>query len=266
MRPHLQGNWIVSYPKSGRTWLRVILGKLLCDQLRIRDQEVLQLDKLSEAARLERTDFTHDGSDLLAHLPLEMLERDKTAYRNSDILLLTRDLRDLMVSCYFQAVRRICVYRGPISSFIRDPRCGAEKVLTFYAIWHDARHTPRSFTALSYEEMHEDIAAAAIKAARWIGLSPEPNDIKRAITFASFDNMRRMEETGAFGSQRMAPGNRQDPESFKTRRGKVGGYRDYLSEEDIAYLDEVEARLGNPFIEAHASAMRAKHAKENPVR
>ena len=84
----------------------MILGKLLCDQLRIRDQEVLQLDKLSEAARLERTDFTHDGSDLLAHLPLEMLERDKTAYRNSDILLLTRDLRDLMVSCYFQAVAR----------------------------------------------------------------------------------------------------------------------------------------------------------------
>ena len=128
--------------------------------------------------------------------------------------------------------------------------CGWEcPLFTFYAIWHDARHTPRSFTTMSYEKIHQDVAVAAIKAARWIGLSPEPDDIERAITFASFENMRRMEETGSFGLPALtAPRNRQNREGFKMRRGKVGGYRDYLLEEDIAYLDEIEARLGNPFI------------------
>jgi len=40
----------------------------------------------------------------------------------------------------------------------------------------------------------------------------------------------------------------RDPESFKVRRGKVGGYREYLSPEDLDYaadaLRELDARFG----------------------
>ena len=36
--------------------------------------------------------------------------------------------------------------------------------------------------------------------------------------------------------RRMTPGNKNEPNSFKVRRAKVGGYRDYFSEEQLAEM------------------------------
>ena len=54
--------------------------------------------------------------------------------------------------------------------------------------------------------------------------------------------MRRMEVENAkkLGAQRsMKPGNADNPSSFKVRRGKVGGWRDYVSEEQAEALDQL---------------------------
>ena len=49
----------------------------------------------------------------------------------------------------------------------------------------------------------------------------------------------------------MDPRDVRDPESFKVRRGKVGGYREYLSLEDQQYaanaLAELDSRFGYSF-------------------
>jgi hypothetical protein len=68
--------------------------------------------------------------------------------------------------------------------------------------------------------------------------------IKEAVQFASFDNMRKMEAEGRFQSGVLKPANPADPESYKTRQGKVQGYLDYLSDEDLQYLnDEMHQKL-----------------------
>ena len=57
-----------------------------------------------------------------------------------------------------------------------------------------------------------------------------------------------MEAAGAFDSKILRPGDVRDPESFKVRRGKVGGYREYLSVEDqeyaLAALTKLDPRFG----------------------
>ena len=57
-----------------------------------------------------------------------------------------------------------------------------------------------------------------------------------------------MEAAGAFDSKILRPGDVRDPESFKVRRGKVGGYREYLSVEDQEYaaaaLTQLDPRFG----------------------
>jgi hypothetical protein len=62
--------------------------------------------------------------------------------------------------------------------------------------------------------------------------------------------MRKLEASAAFGrdDRRIVPGEASNPESFKVRRGKVGGYRDYLSPEQAAALDQlVSGRLSPAF-------------------
>jgi hypothetical protein len=60
--------------------------------------------------------------------------------------------------------------------------------------------------------------------------------------------MQKLEAAGAFDSNILHPGDVRDPESFKVRRGKVGGYREYLSADDqrfaAAAMTELDARFG----------------------
>ena len=65
----------------------------------------------------------------------------------------------------------------------------------------------------------------------------------------TFERMHAMERSGGFSDYGviLRPRNSQDPESYKTRRGEVGGYRRYLSPEDIDWCDKEIAKSGLKF-------------------
>jgi hypothetical protein len=60
--------------------------------------------------------------------------------------------------------------------------------------------------------------------------------------------MQGREREGAFveANRRLVPKDPGDPESFKVRKGVVGGYLEYLSAEDAAFLEERVAALQPP--------------------
>jgi hypothetical protein len=70
-----------------------------------------------------------------------------------------------------------------------------------------------------------------------LGESFTDEDIAGAVEWGSFDNLRKLESSGFFKRGGMTLRNPDDPNSFKVRRGKVGGYRDYFSDEQIAELE-----------------------------
>jgi hypothetical protein len=59
--------------------------------------------------------------------------------------------------------------------------------------------------------------------------------------------MQKLEAAGEFGSKILQPRDREDPESFKVRQGKVGGFREYLSAESQSYAAQVCAGLDPRF-------------------
>jgi hypothetical protein len=68
-----------------------------------------------------------------------------------------------------------------------------------------------------------------------------------ALQFSQFGNMKKMEAAGAFDSKILQTRDQKDPESFNVRRGKIGGYSDYLSAEDQAYAAEAMRALDPRF-------------------
>jgi alcohol sulfotransferase len=70
------------------------------------------------------------------------------------------------------------------------------------------------------------------------------------VEFASIENMRSMEKDLFFrlSGSRLTPRDPSNPDSYKVRRAKVGGYRDYFDDEQIARVDEfVRSRLSASF-------------------
>jgi hypothetical protein len=246
---------IVSYPKSGRTWLRVLLGRALSLQAGLGSESLLDTPAVTTACGGLNTDFDHDGSNLREPIGYASLSEDKRAYQDKKVVFLARDVRDVLVSSYYEATKRSlvfeqdpCWFGGTLAEFVRSSVFGARKVATFYEIWSRNRTVPREFLLIRYEQLHAAPADALSSVLRFIG-APELDrrQLAAAVAYASFEHMRELERTNAFDDPRLRPGEVADPESFKVRRGTVGGYVDYLCRADVAYIERELQQRGSPF-------------------
>ena len=212
---------VVSFPKSGRTWLRVMLD-----------------DIGAEAT------FTHDGSDHQLQTPLADLNPDKMQYRRARVLLMIRDPRDTAVSGYFQVTRRLKLSDASISEILRDDRHGIRKICCFNLQWFAAAQRIRRFAILGYEQLHAEPAAALFETASFADVTLDEKIATLVAENRSFARLRAAEAKGELAhryGQFLLPGDPNDAESFKVRRGVIGGYVDYLSEADQFYCDSVLA-------------------------
>ena len=80
----------------------------------------------------------------------------------------------------------------------------------------------------------EGIEPSAVHAPRPV-LSQD--EIRAAVEWGSFDNLQKLETSGTFSQGGMKLVDANDPNTYKVRRGKVGGYRDYFSDEEAAKID-----------------------------
>ena len=241
--------YVISFPKVGRTWLKMLICKYLCEVNNLPEKLMLKFRtwNITKRCNLPRTVFRHDfSSNPIKHY--KSLSSNKSFYSQHKVVLLTRDIKDTLVSCYFEFTNRTGRYKGSISEFIRDDYYGARKFLIFYKYWYESKHVPKDFLLIDYEELYEDAGKVLYDVLKFIGVdSIEQETLQRAVNFSSFDNLRSMEETGLFDSERLSPGDIDDPESFKFRKGKVGGYKEYLSREDIEYIDNLVGEVGKGY-------------------
>jgi hypothetical protein len=208
---------IVSFPKSGRTQLRVMLDALGID-----------------------TSFTHAGSSDEHRRTATELSGAPTYWRRCKLLFMIRDPRDTVVSAYYHARYRSHRFDGDLATFLRNPAFGIEKIILFHLLWIEARPLFPRFSVLQYESLQRDPERELARVASFLtGRSFADRDIGRATQTGTFSNMRRL-ETGAEGRRRfgaaLAPGDPLDPRSYKTRRGVIGGWLDEFSVADREFV------------------------------
>jgi len=240
--------YIVSMPKSGRTWLRVLIGKALIEFYGLNEEDILEPLKLSVAAGILPTEFIHDGTNIALGKHWRELDGDKSAYKGKKVVFLVREPKDLLVSSYFSAANRKRTFDGSISDFIRSDQYGIHKVIAFYKSWADNQTVPEAFLLLRYEDMQAKPEASLDSVLRFMGVENMPQEIiAEAVQFGRFENMREMERSGSYNWRLSSP-NLNDEEAYKVRKGKVGGYVDYLSAEDVEYISQAIAEARIPFL------------------
>jgi Sulfotransferase domain len=217
---------VVSFPKSGRTWLHVMLARLALGA-----QVPFALD-------VPGVLFTHDDADKPA-LPLR---DDFQRYADRKVVLLVRDPRDILVSYFAHRTRRDRTYDGTLSAFVREPGYGAERIMAFLAAWWRHRTVPRDFLLMRYEDLHAEPCKELERLARFLRLPDGQAEIQDAAAFAAFDRMAQMERAGAFSDKRLRAADAADQESYKVRRGEVGGWVTALAPADAAWVSALMAR------------------------
>jgi len=248
--------FLLSYPKAGRTWVRLMLGKVLAEHydLEAPFEDVMALDRLHSCRPgVPLILPKHDDYPQLK-TPSELVVC-KDEYRFSRVILLVRDIRDLAVSAYFQMSKRRGKFGGTLSDFLHNERGGVSTMIRFHNIWAQQRHQARGFLLVRYEDLHRDAERELRRMVDFLDLGQVSDEtLSRAVEFASYQNMRKR-ETGpasAAGPNRLDGGSLSDPESLKTRKGKVGGFADYMGPEDAAWLttrleQELDPMYGYPY-------------------
>src|SRR5262249_28388707 len=190
--------FLVSYPKTGRTWLRVMIGRAIVRAYHVQDAFMLDTYGLTRRAGLPRAMFTHDGPfGLSSGASYPTLRFRADLYAGKKVAFLARDVRDALVSSYFQETRRTVRFRGSIAAFVRDDGFGARKIVTFYTLWYRHRHIPREFLLLRYEELSRDAARVLARVLAFMEAPVSPSIQAEAVTYGSFENMRLLEEGNA---------------------------------------------------------------------
>ena len=85
-------------------------------------------------------------------------------------------------------------------------------------------------------------------------------ELEEAVAFGAFDNLKKLERQGFFRQGGLTLRNPKDPESFKVRRAKVGGYKDYFTAAQVAELEELVRKRLSPTLGYHPSAAPARRA------
>src|SRR6478672_3026509 len=247
---------ILSIPKSGRTWLRAFLCAYFCRRFGL---EFTLRPGRYHLPGFPRVVFSHD---LFEHrTKVDRVVRVRGKYlvprrelKRAKIIVLARDPRDCFVSLYLQLTRRdpnapAKLRQKSVSEMLRDEKFGMRAIISTMNHWLNEFSHGDNFTLVRYEALR---AAPAEHFRDLLGVLGEPlpdaTTFQEALEFSRFENMQKLEAAGTFDSKILHPGDVRDPESFKVRRGKVGGYREYLSADDLEYaadaLRELDRRFG----------------------
>jgi hypothetical protein len=245
---------VVSYGKSGRTWLRVMMSRYYSLVYGIPEQLLMGFSNYHQLhAEIPRILFTHDNyiKDYIGEID------SKAAFYKKKVVLLVRNPKDVAVSLYFHWMHRMLPEKIKLNrfpprgakitpfEFVMDSTFGIPRIIDFLNLW--AREAPgvHDLLIVRYEDMRKDPADALRRVLTFADGRPLDEDaIGEAVEYASVENMRKLEENSVFerSGGRMRPGKKGLPDSYKVRRAKVGGYKDYFSETETAQIDALVRR------------------------
>lgn len=232
-----------SYPKTGNTWVRVLIGRYLQQLYRLPYLPLLEGTE-EERDAISRHIAFHHGPLTWENQTADDLDDENVCapYLGGKVILIVRHPLDSLLSLFMQAQNRggfdTATLPTDFDMFLRSDVFGLKKFIKFHNLW--AGHLPNpDIHLVRYEDLRGDASRFVVKLLTFLDLPIHESLIADAISFASFDNMQKLERNSPLtyrssGFNIFATGDRANPNAFHVRSGKVGGYKEYLSAEQIA--------------------------------
>jgi alcohol sulfotransferase len=249
---------VVSFGKSGRTWLRVMVSHLFRVMYDLPENAILGFDNFHNLNRaVPKVFFTHDNyiKDFTGDF------ETKEPFYGKRVVLLARDPRDVAVSQFFQWKFRIKPTKVAINNyppmgsdielfdFITGDNGGSIAAVTDYLnLWASEADKVEHFHLLRYEDLRSEPRLELRKLLDFMQVDASEEHVNAAVDYSSYENMKKMESKQQFrlAGGRMMPRDKDNPNSYKVRRAKVGGYRDYFTDEEVVVIDKLLADTLDP--------------------
>ena len=226
--------FLVSFPRSGNTWTRFLIGNL------VRPNEPITFLNVENVI----PDTTALSKNDLSRIPRPRIIKSHQYFdpRYKKVIYIVRDPRDSIASYYnwlrkYGEIEDDYPFEQYVSRFIAGDLPGligwgswGEHVLS----WLAPRHHDPGFLLLRYEEMLAEPARELGKVSKFLGLDATPQSLATAVERSSADTMRTMEKSQSEGWV-VTKGKRQDIPFVG--KAKQGGWRSSLPEAAVEMLE-----------------------------
>ncbi|NOH10433.1 MAG: hypothetical protein HND51_02185 [Chloroflexi bacterium] len=257
MRHRTTDVYFVGFPRSGNTWLRFLVGRYM--QLLCSSEDMLLFGRYDLFGRCEKAcigpamNFNHGKLQWDNHHAEDLsYEEFVQPFMGKKIILLSRYPLDVMVSNWAYDVNIAKTYEGDLPAYLDDPIRGLGRLFRFHNLWASARDEFPGLMLSRYEDMRDNTALHFRKIVEFLELPLKLEIIGEAIEYASFSNMKNMqfnkseENIKVDKAKLFRTGDPGNAEAHHVRRGKVGGYRDYLTD---SVSTKLEASIENEMVD-----------------
>ena len=229
---------LLSYPKSGSTWVRFILADVLAGKGDIHFLKTqLRIPELSASAADHGVDFER--------LPSPRIVRTHAMYfpECRKAVYLLRDGRDVMVSFYFH-YQKFHGFAGSFLEFLEHAHRSCEWAPWDQHVdsWIFDNPTLDRVCVIRYEALLADTFREMKKIICFGKLNCSDDELRRSIQRCTFEKMQRIEKEKGLGY--VDPGN---TDIAFIRKGGRGHWREFFGQAEKSIFKE---RYGRPLIEA----------------
>lgn len=217
--------FIVSYPKSGNTWMRFLIGNLLFQD------EIITFSNIEQRV----PDIYQNTNRKLLQIPQPRILKSHEYFdpRYKKVIYMVRDPRDIAVSYYYHCIKFGVINQEHgidrfLNRFIKgeiDDFGSWEKNV---GSWLGARKGDPDFLLLRYEDIVNATEDALKKIAIHLEINATDKLIVRAVKLSSFDRMKKLEKEQ---SNQWKPTKKSNKNFSFVRRAQCGGWIKELSKE-----------------------------------
>jgi hypothetical protein len=214
----------------------------------ISEKELIQFDNFHQIDRRAPVVlFSHDNRKDDSQRPLFSI----ADLKSKKVVLLVRRPQDVAVSQFFQWKYRMRPHKIPLNryppqdadigmfDFVMNEDVGLPRIVDFMNAW--ARELPKidKLLVVKYEDLRAQPQQELARMLEFLGESPTPKQVEETVEFGSVENLRKLESQDFFwrSGSRLTPRDKADPNTYKVRRAKVGGYRDYFDDDQLEKID-----------------------------
>ena len=226
--------FIVSYPKSGSTWIRFLVGNVI-------SEEAVTFANLEQVV----PEIYHHSDKRLKQFPRPRVIKSHEYFHPAypRVVYVVRDPRDLAVSALHHHIKRGRLEPGfPLEDFIPPFMRGefdhahswADNVIS----WLATRLGTDTFLLVRYEDLLADTPGELARVVAFMGIETTRERLMRAVELSSADRMRKLEQQEPAwdtlkGSRLNMP---------FVRKAAAGGWRTSLPEDSLRQLESAWGR------------------------
>lgn len=240
---------VVSFPKSGRTWVRNILSQYWSDlyEENVDYEFGLTRKTITHSVNYPRIYFTHNYFDYLQDVEVSLHElMDAKWLIHSKPAFLFRHPLDVTVSYFYHKKFREKIFGGSLEEFILSPVYGVERCCQFMLQMISlSDDIPSSFN-FSYENLKVHPLKTLCNLLKYWEVDINENKLEKAVKLSAFSEMRKREvlslkEAGnnqVFSRLRYGNDVNLEPNAMKVRKGIIAGYKDEISSECLCAIED----------------------------